>query len=81
MKQQPSLPVRILRGIWRVVDGARKLVLNLVFFLLLYLVVVALIDSGDHLIVQPETALILRPQGIFGRAAALSTSSPTAPSS
>jgi len=63
MKQQPSLPVRILRGAWRVVDGARKLVLNLVFFLLLYLVVMTLIDSGDHLIVQPETALILRPQG------------------
>ena len=63
MKKEPSLPVRILRGIWRMIDGARKVVLNLVFFLILYVVIVALIDSGDHLIVQPDTALVLRPQG------------------
>jgi protease IV len=63
MKKEPSLPVRFLRGIWRLIDGARKVVLNLVFFLILYIVIVALIDSGDHLIVQPDTALVLRPQG------------------
>ena len=34
-----------------------------IFFLIVYLVIVALIDSGDHLIVQPDTALVLRPQG------------------
>ena len=63
MKKDPSLPVRILRGIWRMIDVARKVVLNLVFFLILYVVIVALIDSGDHLLVQPDTALVLRPLG------------------
>ncbi|MEJ2382916.1 MAG: signal peptide peptidase SppA [Xanthomonadales bacterium] len=63
MNKERSLPARILLGIWRVIDGARKFALNLVFFLIVYLVIVALIDSGDHLIVQPDTALVLRPQG------------------
>ena len=63
MTKERSLPARILRGTWRVIDGARKVVLNLVFFLIVYLVIVAVIDSGDHLIVQPDTALVLRPQG------------------
>jgi protease-4 len=63
MKKERSLPVRVLLGIWHVIDGARKLVLNLVFFLLAWLVIMALVDSGDQLIVQPDTALVLRPQG------------------
>ena len=63
MKKQRSLPARMLLGTWHMIDGARKVVLNLVFFLIVYLVIVALIDSGDRLIVQPDTALVLRPQG------------------
>ena len=63
MEKKRSLPVRILLGAWHAIDGARKIVLNLVFFLIVYLVIMALIDSGDHLIVQPDTALVLRPQG------------------
>ena len=63
MKKERSLPARMLLGIWHMIDGARKVVLNLVFFLIVYVVIVALIDSGDHLIVQPDTALVLRPQG------------------
>jgi protease-4 len=49
--------------LWRLVDGTRKVVLNLVFLLILYLVLLALIDSGETLIIQPDTALVLRPQG------------------
>lgn len=54
---------RFFIGIWHFIDGARKLVLNLVFFLILYLVFLALIDTDDTLIIQPDTALTLRPQG------------------
>jgi protease-4 len=53
----------MLLGIWHLVDGTRKVVLNLIFFFILYLVVIALIDSDETLIIQPDTALVLRPQG------------------
>ena len=53
----------MLLGIWHLVDGTRKVVLNLIFFFILYLVVIALIDSDETLIIQPDTALALRPQG------------------
>ncbi|MDX1381338.1 MAG: signal peptide peptidase SppA, partial [Xanthomonadales bacterium] len=58
-----SVLKRTLRGAWRLIDGARKVFLNLVFFLLLYLVVVTLLDLDETLIVQPKTALVLQPQG------------------
>jgi len=58
-----SVLKRTLRAAWRLIDGARKLVLNLVFFLLLYLVVITLLDFEETLIIQPKTALVLQPQG------------------
>jgi protease-4 len=63
MTSNKSFFSRLLLGIWRLVDGTRKVVLNLVFFLILYLVVMAIIDSDETLIIQPDTALVLRPQG------------------
>jgi len=63
MNSQRSLFSRVITGIWRLVDGARKVVLNLVFLLILYFVVLAIIDTGESLIIQPDTALVLRPQG------------------
>jgi len=63
MSSQRSVIARFFGAVWRLVDGTRKLVLNLVFLLILYLVVLALIDSGETLIIQPDTALVLRPQG------------------
>jgi protease-4 len=63
MTTQRSLIARFFGGAWRFVDGLRKLVLNLVFLLILWVVVMALIESGDTLIVEPDTALVLRPYG------------------
>ena len=63
MTEQRSAFTRLMLGIWHVIDGARKLVLNLVFFLILYLVVMAFIDTGETLIIEPETALVLQPYG------------------
>ncbi|MEJ8567100.1 signal peptide peptidase SppA [Elongatibacter sediminis] len=54
---------RFFNGIWRFIDGTRKLVLNLVFFGILFLVIAALLDSGEALVVQPRTALLIDPQG------------------
>jgi len=55
--------MRFLLGIWHVIDGARKLVLNLVFLLILYFAVLAVIDTDETLIIQQDTALVLRPFG------------------
>jgi protease-4 len=63
MSENRSAFTRFLLGIWHVIDGARKLVLNLVFFVILYLVVMAFIDTGETLIIEPETALVLQPYG------------------
>jgi protease IV len=63
MTPQRSVFSRFFGAIWRFVDGARKLVLNIVFLLIVYIVVLAFIDSGETLIIQPDTALVLRPQG------------------
>jgi len=63
MNTERSILTRFLLGIWRFIDGARKLVLNLVFLLILYFVFLAVIDTDDALIVQSDTALVLRPYG------------------
>ena len=63
MTSQRSVFRRIFLAGWRVLDGARKLVLNLVFFFLLYLVISALLDFEETLIIHPNTALVLQPQG------------------
>jgi protease-4 len=63
MNSKRSIFARLLRALWQIVDGTRKVVLNLVFLLILYVVVLAFIDSSETLIIQPNTALILRPQG------------------
>lgn len=63
MNTERSTLTRFLLGIWHFIDGARKLVLNLVFLLILYFVVLAVISTDDVLIVQSDTALVLRPYG------------------
>jgi protease-4 len=63
MTSNRSIFSRLFRALWNVIDGARKVVLNLIFLFILYLVFLAFIDSTDTLIIQPDTALILRPQG------------------
>ena len=63
MTSNRSIFSRFFLGIWHVIDGARKLVLNLVFLILLFIVVMSYIDTEDTLIIQPDTALVLRPYG------------------
>ena len=63
MTSERSFIARFFLAIWRFIDGFRKVVLNLVFFLILFVVVMALVDTDEALIVQPDTALVLRPYG------------------
>lgn len=63
MTSDRSFISRFFGGIWRFIDGTRKLVLNLVFLLILYLVVMAVMDTDETLIIKPDTALVLQPYG------------------
>jgi protease-4 len=63
MNSQQSVFKRVFLAGWRLVDGVRKLVLNLIFFFILYLAVATLLDYDETLILHPDTALVLQPQG------------------
>lgn len=62
MTEQRSLPVRMWFGFWRTLDLTRKIILNLIFFGLLYLLFLALMPQGPQR-VDADTTLILRPYG------------------
>jgi protease-4 len=61
----PGPARRFLRGVWRVVDVSRRVVLNLLFLLILALVIVALVRTGPSPI-EEKTALVLRIDGTIG---------------
>ncbi len=63
MTSERSALTRFFVGIWHAIDGARKLVLNLIFLLILYLVVLAVMDVEETVIIKQDTALVLRPYG------------------
>ena len=46
MTEQRSLPVRMWFGFWRTLDLTRKIILNLIFFGLLYLLFLALMPQA-----------------------------------
>lgn len=63
MTSEPSSAKRVFLGIWRVIDGARKVFLNLVFFLIVILILGAMLSTGETLVVQPNSALLVQPSG------------------
>ncbi|KAA9130934.1 signal peptide peptidase SppA [Marinihelvus fidelis] len=51
-------------GLWRVIDGARKVFLNLLFLLLLFIVLLVFLAPGSQPVrLQNDTTLVLRPFG------------------
>lgn len=63
MTTNQSFIARFFRGSWRFIDGARKVFLNLIFLFFLYILVIAMMDSDETLMIQPDTALLLQPYG------------------
>jgi len=63
MTAERSPATRALLGVWRFINGARIVFLNLVFFLIVFLIVGALWSSSEQLVVQTNTALLLQPTG------------------
>jgi protease-4 len=56
---------RFFRGLWRVLDTSRRVVLNLIFLLIVVFIVFGLIKSGPTAIAE-KTALVLRLDGTVG---------------
>jgi protease-4 len=62
MANQRSLPAKFVLGLWHFVNGSRKVFLNLVFFLLLYLLYLAF-QPPEILRLKPDSTLVIRPYG------------------
>jgi len=60
---EPSAAGRFFGGLWRVINGTRLVILNLVFFFILFLVVIAVMAPRDTIVLEPQTTLVLQPQG------------------
>lgn len=58
---RPPLPLRVVRSLWRAVDGARRFTVNLIFLLLVALVLAVLFDRGPR--VPERAALVIAPSG------------------
>jgi protease-4 len=61
--KERSVIARFFIAIWNFIDGTRRLVLNLLFLLIVFFIVLMFIDTEESLILQPKTALLLNPQG------------------
>lgn len=63
MTSERSAFARVFLGIWRFINGARIVFLNLVFFFIVYLIASALFSTSESLVIRPGTALLLQPSG------------------
>jgi protease-4 len=63
MTSERSALTRFILGIWHIIDGTRKLLLNFVFLVIVYFVVLVVIDTDETVIIKQDTALVLRPYG------------------
>lgn len=63
MTAERSPIARFFSGVWRVINGARIVFLNLVFFGIVFLIIGALMSGGEALVIQSNTALVVQPSG------------------
>src|SRR4051812_18159649 len=61
----PGPARRFFRGVWRVVDISRRVVLNLLFLIIVLVVIVALVKTGPAPLAD-KTALVLQIDGTIG---------------
>jgi len=62
MANERSLPVKFLLGIWHFINGSRKVFLNLLFLLFVYIVFVA-VKPPETFRLKPDSTLVIRPYG------------------
>ena len=54
---------KLFKGLWHGLDITRKVILNIVFFLILIWFIAILASSGDQAKVEKGVALVLKPKG------------------
>jgi protease-4 len=62
MANERSFPVKFALGVWHLINGSRKVFLNLLFLLFIYLVYVA-IQTPATFRLKPNSTLVVRPYG------------------
>ncbi len=62
---RPNVLVRLWLGFWRGLTAIRIAVFNILFLFVLALVIGALISSGDKLVIESDTTLVLAPAGVI----------------
>ena len=63
MTKQRSLPAKIGLGIWHFINGSRKVFLNLLFLLFLFLLYMSFFHAEEAIRLKPDTTLVVRPYG------------------
>jgi len=63
MSTKPSFLKKMFLLLWNTVNGIRKLILNVIFFGLLAVIAVALLNSEDNIVVEDQSALVLNLSG------------------
>jgi len=62
MANERSLPVKFIYGIWHFINGSRKVFLNLLFLLFIYIVYIA-IQPPETFRLKSDSTLVIRPYG------------------
>ena len=63
MANEQSFLVKFALGLWHFINGSRKVFLNLLFLLFMYMLYVALMQPAETLRLKSETTLVIRPYG------------------
>jgi len=63
MANERSLPARLALGSWHFINTSRKVFLNLLFLLFLYLIYVAALQTPEIFRLKSDTTLVIRPYG------------------
>ncbi|MBL4911000.1 MAG: signal peptide peptidase SppA [Alteromonadaceae bacterium] len=56
---KPNIIKRLFSALWQLINGTRKLILNLIFFFFIVLFIAAVSNEKEHIIVPNDTALVL----------------------
>ncbi|NOR20432.1 MAG: signal peptide peptidase SppA [Xanthomonadales bacterium] len=62
MANERSFPVKFLFGIWHFINGSRKVFLNLLFLLLVYMVYIS-VQPAETFRLKSDSTLVIRPYG------------------
>ncbi|MGX9460071.1 signal peptide peptidase SppA [Shewanella sp. A14] len=63
MSAKPSFLKRMFLLLWNTVNGIRKFIINIIFFGLLAVIAVVLLNSEDEIVVEDQSALVLNLSG------------------